>query len=164
MSEIDWDKAPDGAERYSKITNAWLEKNGESIWYTRLSDGDHYKGVDQELAGVHWSTATKRPKQTPYDVDAHVSDATTDVDTTITQRGECYGKFKDGAVIMQDLKNVMRDTPNWEGLTPSQREALEMIQHKIGRILNGDPMYDDNWRDICGYSQLILDELNGVVR
>jgi hypothetical protein len=92
---------------------------------------------------------------------AYVTD---DVDTTITQRGERYGKFKDGAIIMQDLKNVMRDTPNWEGLTPSQREALEMIQHKIGRILNGDPMYDDNWRDICGYSQLILDELNGTVR
>ena len=39
-----------------------------------------------------------------------------------------------------------------------------MIQHKIGRILNGDPNYDDNWRDICGYSQLVLDELNGVKR
>ena len=88
----------------------------------------------------------------------------TDIDTTITQRGERYGKFKDGSVIMQDLKNIMRETPNWEGLTPSQREALEMIQHKIGRILNGDPMYDDNWRDICGYSQLVLDELNGTVR
>ena len=91
-------------------------------------------------------------------------EAPTDVDTTITQRGERYGKFKDGSVIMQDLKNVMRDTPNWEGLSPSQRESLEMIQHKIGRILNGDPMYDDNWRDICGYSQLVLDELNGTVR
>lgn len=87
-----------------------------------------------------------------------------DVDDTVTQRGERYGLFADGAVIMQDLKAIMRATPGWERLTPSQREALEMIQHKIGRVLNGDPTYDDSWRDISGYSTLILNELNGVKR
>jgi len=86
------------------------------------------------------------------------------VDSTINERGQRYGKFNDGANIMQTLKNVMRETDGWERLTASQREALEMIQHKIGRVLNGDPTYDDNWRDICGYSQLILDELNGTKR
>ena len=86
------------------------------------------------------------------------------IDATITQRGKRYCKFKDGSIIMQDLKTIMRETDGWQRLTPSQREALEMIQHKIGRILNGDPMYDDNWRDIGGYSQLILDELNGIKR
>lgn len=82
----------------------------------------------------------------------------------ITERGNRYGLFSDGSVIMQNLKNVMRDTPNWEGLRPSQREALEMIQHKIGRILNGDPDYDDNWIDIAGYSTLVLEELRGNKR
>tara|TARA_R110002049_G_scaffold101556_10_gene246496 strand:- start:4620 stop:5270 length:651 start_codon:yes stop_codon:yes gene_type:complete len=86
------------------------------------------------------------------------------VDSTINERGERYGKFNEGADIMQDLKNVMRLAPGWKRCTPSQREALEMIQHKIGRVLNGDPTYDDNWRDICGYSQLVLDELNGTKR
>lgn len=87
-----------------------------------------------------------------------------EIDNTVTQRGERYGLFADGAVIMQDLKTVMRATPGWERLTPNQREALEMIQHKIGRVLNGDPTYDDNWRDIAGYATLILNELNGVKR
>lgn len=87
-----------------------------------------------------------------------------EIDDTVTQRGERYGLFADGAVIMQDLKGVMRAAPGWERLTPSQREALEMIQHKIARVLNGDPTYDDNWRDIAGYAKLILDELNGVKR
>lgn len=87
-----------------------------------------------------------------------------EIDDTVTQRGERYGLFADGAVIMQDLKAVMRATHGWERLTPSQREALEMIQHKIGRVLNGDPTYDDSWRDISGYSTLILNELNGVKR
>lgn len=34
------------------------------------------------------------------------------VDDTITERGGRYGKFSDGAEIMQDLKGIMHDTPN----------------------------------------------------
>lgn len=84
---------------------------------------------------------------------------TDEIDNTVTQRGERYGLFADGAVIMQDLKTVMRATPGWERLTPSQREALEMIQHKIGRVLNGDPMYVENFTDIAGYAILVKDEM-----
>ena len=80
----------------------------------------------------------------------------------IAERGNRYGKFADGADIMQQLKDVMRKTEGWSRLTNSQREALEMIQHKIGRALNGDPTYDDNWKDIAGYATLVAEELNGV--
>lgn len=82
----------------------------------------------------------------------------------ITERGSRYGKFKDGAEIMQELKDVMREVDGWRNLTPSQREALDMIQHKIGRILNGDPTYDDSWKDIAGYATLIVNELNGEIK
>lgn len=82
----------------------------------------------------------------------------------ITERGSRYGKFKDGAEIMQELKDVMREVDGWHNLTPSQREALDMIQHKIGRILNGDPNYDDSWKDIAGYATLIVNELNGEIK
>lgn len=82
----------------------------------------------------------------------------------ITERGNRYGKFKDGAEIMQELKDVMREVDGWRNLTPSQREALDMIQHKIGRILNGDPTYDDSWKDIAGYATLIVSELNGEIK
>lgn len=90
-----------------------------------------------------------------------------EADTTeqlITERGSRYGKFKDGAEIMQELKDVMREVDGWHNLTPSQREALDMIQHKIGRILNGDPTYDDSWKDIAGYATLIVNELNGEIK
>jgi len=40
------------------------------------------------------------------------------------------------------------------------REALEMILHKIARILNGNPNYADSWQDIAGYAQLIVKRLN----
>lgn len=81
----------------------------------------------------------------------------------ITERGSRYGKFKDGADIMQSLKDTMRDVDGWNNLTASQKEALDIIQHKIGRILNGDPTYDDSWKDIAGYATLIVNELNGEV-
>ena len=34
-----------------------------------------------------------------------------------------------------------------------------MICHKIGRIINGDANYEDSWRDIAGYAQLVADRL-----
>lgn len=88
---------------------------------------------------------------------------TSPTEALITERGSRYGKFKDGAEIMQSLKDTMRDVDGWNNLTASQKEALDMIQHKIGRILNGDSTYDDSWKDIAGYATLIVNELNGEV-
>lgn len=87
-----------------------------------------------------------------------------DIPALIAERGSRYGKFKDGADIMQSLKDVMREVDGWNNLTASQKEALEMIQHKVGRILNGDPNYDDSWKDIAGYATLIVNELNGEIK
>jgi len=82
------------------------------------------------------------------------------LDDTLRERGGRYGDFKDHASITQELKDVMRATPKWEGLKPYQKEALEMIAHKIGRILNGDPDYQDSWLDSAGYAKLVADELD----
>lgn len=90
--------------------------------------------------------------------------ASNGTEALITERGSRYGKFKDGAEIMQSLKDTMRNVDGWNNLTASQKEALDMIQHKIGRILNGDPTYDDSWKDIAGYATLIVNELNGEVK
>ena len=79
----------------------------------------------------------------------------------LTERGNRYGPFAGHADITQDLKLRMRDSDKWWHLNDSQKEALEMIAHKIGRILNGDPNYDDSWRDIAGYAQLVVDQLEG---
>lgn len=78
---------------------------------------------------------------------------------TLAERGKRYGNFDEHANITQTLKGVMADTPKWDAMADDQKEALEMIAHKIGRILNGDPNYDDSWRDIVGYAQLVLDRL-----
>jgi len=158
-TNVDWSKAFEGATHALVTCPNWVSENSYAceINFAKFKNGN-YIGEDGDrysVGGGRWKVIEVRPTS-HGDVD--------DVDDTVTQRGERYGLFADGAIIMQDLKAVMRATSGWERLTPSQREALEMIQHKIGRVLNGDPMYDDSWRDIAGYSTLILNELNGVKR
>ena len=81
------------------------------------------------------------------------------VDQTLAERGSRYGVFSEHARITQNLKQAMTDSPNWQALNASQKEALEMVAHKIGRILNGDPSYIDSWHDIIGYTRLVEERL-----
>ena len=87
-----------------------------------------------------------------------------DIDATLAERGSRYGKFTDHATITQALKAVMFGYRDDLELAADQREALEMIAHKIGRIINGDPNYADSWVDIAGYAKLVADRLTGVER
>ena len=84
----------------------------------------------------------------------------------LDQRGNRYGTFKGHAEITQDLKSLIRGelAKRNKHLAPDQLEALDMICHKIGRIVNGDPDYDDSWVDIAGYAQLVADRLQGNAR
>ena len=86
---------------------------------------------------------------------------TTDTDAILAERGKRYGKFVDHASISQNLKRVMAITTGWHNTSIDQRESLEMIAHKIARILNGDPDYIDSWADIAGYATLVVKRLEG---
>lgn len=88
----------------------------------------------------------------------------TDVTEVLEERGSRYGKFTEHARITQNIKTAMVDSPNWLELADDQMETLQMIAHKIGRILNGDPDYADSWIDIAGYAKLVADRLEGTVR
>jgi len=83
------------------------------------------------------------------------------VDNTLQERGNRYGKFSGHALATQQLKHMMHTHSGWHKLSDSQAEALDMIAHKIGRILNGDPNYADSWHDIAGYATLVDNQLNG---
>lgn len=76
-----------------------------------------------------------------------------EIDKTLQERGNRYGTFVDNAIMCQLFKNIIRQSPQLEGY---HIEALDMITHKIARILNGDPNYDDSWRDIAGYAMLVV--------
>lgn len=88
------------------------------------------------------------------------------VDKTLDARALNYGTFKDGAALMQSIKRTMAAHAATHNKTfaDDQWEALEMIVHKIGRIVNGNPDVTDHWVDIAGYATLIADRLEGRAR
>ena len=85
--------------------------------------------------------------------------ATGDISATLAERGSRYGEFGEHARITQTIKAAMSDSPNWARLEPDQKEALEMIAHKVGRILNGDPIITIAGMNIVGYTKLVADRL-----
>ena len=91
---------------------------------------------------------------------------TNTINEILTERGNRYGKFTGHAEVTQMLKTVVASAlvKRNKTLAPDQQESLDMILHKIGRIVNGDPDYDDSWVDIAGYAKLVADRLQGVER
>ncbi len=77
------------------------------------------------------------------------------IDETLAERGNRYGEFINHAEVTQNIKAAMADSQNWSELPDDMRECMEMVAHKIGRILNGDPNYVDSWTDIIGYVRLV---------
>lgn len=81
------------------------------------------------------------------------------VAVVLAERGRRHGPFGSHSRIAQRLKRVMEECPNWLNLADDQKEALQMVQHKVARILNGDPDHTDSWLDIGGYARLVADRL-----
>lgn len=88
------------------------------------------------------------------------------VDELVDERALTYGKFQNLAEVSQRFKDSLHYfliTRN-KYLAPDQQEAMELIFHKFARIINGDPDYVDNWKDVAGYATLISDRLEGNPR
>ena len=77
----------------------------------------------------------------------------------LNERGNRYGEFKTHAEVTQKIKEALFSGASFAYLDYDQKEALEMVAHKLGRIVNGDPNYLDSWMDIIGYTQLVVDRL-----
>ena len=89
-----------------------------------------------------------------------------EVDATLDARAVDYGKFIEGAEVMQMLKRVVQNALSNRDkvLAHDQAESMDMIIHKIGRIINGNPDVVDHWLDIAGYAKLVADRLEGRIR
>lgn len=100
----------------------------------------------------------KDKARSPRPVRAAELDRTHEV---LEERQKVHGTFSVHSKVAQALKAAMRDSPNWDSLPADAKESLEMIQHKISRVLVGDANYEDHWRDISGYSTLVADDRLG---
>lgn len=82
----------------------------------------------------------------------------------VAERGKTHGDWDAHATCAQDLKDTLSGHLKRRGasrspLTAMQLEALDMILHKVGRIVAGDPNFKDHWDDIAGYAKITADRL-----
>lgn len=82
----------------------------------------------------------------------------------LAERKTTHGDYRANAELSQGLKWILRSKPSWEKMGEPHREALDMIVHKIARIMNGDPDVADHWDDIAGYAKLVSKDIAGVKR
>lgn len=82
-----------------------------------------------------------------------------DTNQLLEERGNTHGEFADNSRIAQCIKRTIREGRNWEALPSFACEALDMIAHKIGRLLEGKWNHEDHWDDILGYAKLAADRI-----
>lgn len=85
-----------------------------------------------------------------------------DLDETLAQRGNKYGKnweaysrMKEAMTAARNKKPSKKTIQNDDIIT----YAIDMILMKLSRIAAGDENYTDNWHDIAGYATLVENHL-----
>jgi hypothetical protein len=77
----------------------------------------------------------------------------------VPNRDRQHGGLESVGIVSQQIKSSMREGVNWGSLSlhPAGREALDMIAHKMARILSGSNPHDfQHWEDIAGYATAFM--------
>lgn len=83
---------------------------------------------------------------------ANLSNSSGIHDVLLGQRGATHGDYRAMSTRIQQIKSIMRMGSKWVDMSEPQKEALELIATKIGRIIEGDPEFKDHWNDLGGYA------------
>lgn len=83
----------------------------------------------------------------------------TDIRNILEERSKTHGDYGEHARITQAIKGIINSSPSAGSLLDHERETLDMLAHKIGRICAGNPHFEDHWRDIAGYATLSADRV-----
>jgi hypothetical protein len=81
------------------------------------------------------------------------------IEEVLEERETTYGGFTMNAIVSQGMKSHLKLGSSWNSMPVAHKEALEMICHKMSRIVNGNSEYKDSWTDIIGYASLVEKEL-----
>jgi hypothetical protein len=81
-----------------------------------------------------------------------------EIEDILKEREKSHGNFLRVSETSQKLKfeALMATSSKIESY---KRESIEMILHKIARIICGDSNHLDSWQDIEGYARLVSNEL-----
>lgn len=77
----------------------------------------------------------------------------------LLNRQVTHGEFRENANLTIEMEFIATQSTNWKHLSDAQTVALRMIFQKISRALSGDHTEIDHWKDIAGYAELIVKEL-----
>ena len=110
--------------------------------------------IDGALTELRWDIHGNYRGSIPDD-DLLLNVEKVSIDTFVPEeRCKCGGATNSQSV--QDMKDILRSHPNWKNLPADQRETMEMVVHKFGRILGGhNAPTSDSWLDVQGYVELI---------
>ena len=72
----------------------------------------------------------------------------------VQTREGTHGSFGENAKVTQAIKRIVRNSPCYEALNDTQKEAVDRIAMKLGRIVGGNPNVEDHWDDLGGYAEL----------
>lgn len=154
-SELELDKirenAPDGATHYA--TNQMM-----GVEYLRLVSGEgFYTFLSQEY---EWKKLSLFGSLHANAIAIPLYEEATTIESILSERQSQYGNYSDVARITQEIKKSLLSGASYSDLSDEQKLSLDMIANKMARAVNGDVTHVDNWQDICGYSQLVVDSLN----
>ena len=77
-------------------------------------------------------------------------------DDLLQERGKTHGDWAHQSAVAASIKLVLREALGYSSreLPPPLSEALDIIAVKLARIVCGDALEPDHWRDIAGYARL----------
>jgi hypothetical protein len=151
---------PPKSQQLATLAPAQQGAAGSAPLATPVDDSQFLKQLG--INPVKYAQAVESLKEAKMEIEMYEDE----VDATLDARAVDYGKFIEGAEVMQMLKRVVLNALNNRDktLAHDQAEAMDMIIHKIGRIVNGNPDVVDHWLDIAGYAKLVADRLEGRIR
>jgi len=79
-----------------------------------------------------------------------------EINETLSTREGQYGEYRVVSEISQNIKAIIKDSPNYKLMPTYMKESLDMIANKMARILNGNYYLNDSWHDIGGYAALVV--------
>jgi hypothetical protein len=78
-------------------------------------------------------------------------------------RDHQHGGMEAVGGVAQQMKAAVRLGRNWHRLSPGEQEALDMICHKVGRVMSGANPHDrQHWEDLAGYPVAAMRELEAA--
>ncbi|CUU91904.1 hypothetical protein [Campylobacter hyointestinalis] len=78
------------------------------------------------------------------------------IDEVLKDRSKTHGDYKQVSKLTIEFLSILISSPNWEFLSDTQKTGLIMVLHKITRILCGNKNEIDHYKDILGYTKLML--------